>query len=127
MHVLFSGASRPTYAQAKVVKLGVDLDGKIEAMQRLTITQADHEAMRKEVEDLRRLIETNDEASLNLKVSMSCCVGTLFGASHRGKLRETPLTQHIRKSESRTKKSLWNDFAANACWSEILSQSGRLD
>ncbi|CAM9827100.1 unnamed protein product [Ectocarpus sp. 4 AP-2014] len=39
-------------------------------MQRLEITQADHEAMRKEAEDLRRVVETKDEASLNLKAEL---------------------------------------------------------
>lgn len=54
------------------------LDDKIEAMQRLTITQADHEAEEKEMEDLRRAVETKDEVSLNLKVSMCCCADRLF-------------------------------------------------
>ncbi|CAM9716099.1 unnamed protein product [Ectocarpus sp. 6 AP-2014] len=52
---------------AKVVKLGVALDDKIEATQRLTMTQADHEAEEKEMEDLRRAVETKDEVSLNLE------------------------------------------------------------
>lgn len=62
--------------QAKVEKLGIDLDGKLETMQRVAVTEAEHEAMKaevaskeKEVEDLRKKVETKDEAWLDLKVS----------------------------------------------------------
>lgn len=51
-----------------MTKFGADLNGKLEAMKRLTVTQADHEAMEKEVVDLRTALEAKDNASLDLQV-----------------------------------------------------------
>ncbi|CAN0107958.1 unnamed protein product [Ectocarpus fasciculatus] len=74
---------------AKVVKLGVTLDGKIEAMQRLTTTQADCEAEEKEMEDLRRAVETKDENSLNLKAAP--CSGREASATMQTELEVSKL------------------------------------
>ncbi|CAN0482091.1 unnamed protein product, partial [Ectocarpus sp. 12 AP-2014] len=69
---------------AKVVKLAMTLDDKIEAMQRLTATQPDHEAGEKEMEDLRRAVETKDEVSLNLKAGR--CSGQEASATRQTEL-----------------------------------------
>lgn len=60
-------------------QFGVDLDGKLEAMKRLTVTQADHEAVEKEVVDLRTKVETKDNASLDLQVIHHyCCIDSFI-------------------------------------------------
>ncbi|CAB1115136.1 unnamed protein product [Ectocarpus sp. CCAP 1310/34] len=73
---------------AKVVKLGMALDDKIEAMQRLTITQADHEAEEKAMENLRRAVETKDEVSLNLQAGR--CSGQEASATMQTELETRP-------------------------------------
>lgn len=85
---LFAWLKRPTdrartlpavparlYAQAQVGKLATDLENKLEAITQLTVTQADYEAMEKEVVSMAKELEDRDkklEAKDNLEVSKLC-------------------------------------------------------